>query len=374
MKKFKFNIPYISQSEFFNIKKIFKSDNFINLGFFYKKCVSLIKNKIKAKHIFLTNSCTSAIEAALLSLKLDRDDEVIIQSYTFVSIVDILFKLGIKFKFCDVDKFFTIDLNDLKKKINKNTRVIILTHYNGNSINFRTLKNIIKKKNIIIIEDAAQVYGAKYKNYFLGSIGDFGAFSFHQTKNIHSGSGGALILNNQKYYRNLRDVLDRGTNKTDFINNKANKYSWVSRGVSSSITEMQSVFLLSQLKDEKKVLNKREELFKLYKKEIRSNDKFFEICNFNKFNKSNYHMFYILLKSNNLRPKFIKFMAENKIEVTSHYEPLHLSTVIQKTKAVKEKLPNTEKYAKRIVRLPFYFELKKKDIEYICNKINIFFK
>mgnify|MGYP006100729845 CR=1 FL=1 len=137
---------------------------------------------------------------------------------------------------------------------------------------------------------------------------------------------------------------------------------------------MQSAFLLSQLKDEKKVLDKRKELFNLYKKGIKPNDKFFEICNFNKFNKSNYHMFYILLKNSNLRSKFIKFMKENKIEVTSHYEPLHLSVVMQTTKVVKEKLFNTEKYTKRIVRLPFHFELRNKDIEYIYNKINTFFK
>ena len=220
MKNLAFNIPPITNIRIFDIKKAFKANNFIGNSYFYNKCKNLIKKKIKTNHVFLTNSCTSAIEASLLSLNLKTRDEVIIQSYTFVSIVDILYKLGIKFKFCEVDDNFVLDLNDLKKKINKNTKVIILTHYNGNSIDFLKLKKIIKNKNITLIEDAAQVYGAKYKKFYLGSIGDFAAFSFHQTKNIHCGSGGALILNNKKYYKSLVKVLDRGTNKSDFLKKK----------------------------------------------------------------------------------------------------------------------------------------------------------
>jgi dTDP-4-amino-4,6-dideoxygalactose transaminase len=374
MKNIIFNIPSITNIKNFNIKKAFNTNNFIGNSYFHNKCVNLIKKKFKAKYIFLTNNCTSAIEAALLSLNLKRRDEVIIQSYTFVSIVDILYKLGIKFKFCDIDKNFVLDLNELKKKINKNTKVIILTHYNGNSIDFLKFKKIIKNKNITIIEDAAQVYGAKYKNLYLGSIGDFGAFSFHQTKNIHCGSGGALILNNKKYYKNLVRILDRGTNKSDFIKKKTNKYTWISKGVSSTLTEMQSVFLYSQLKKEKLILNKRKKFFYLYKKYIKTNKKYYDKSDINKYNQSNFHMFYIKLKNLSTRDHLKKYLKKFKIETTSHYEPLHLSTIIKKnTKEKNEKLKNTEKYAKSILRLPLHLSLNEKDIKFISFKINNFF-
>lgn len=374
MKNLAFNIPPITNIRIFDIKKAFKANNFIGNSYFYNKCKNLIKKKIKTNHVFLTNSCTSAIEASLLSLNLKTRDEVIIQSYTFVSIVDILYKLGIKFKFCEVDDNFVLDLNDLKKKINKNTKVIILTHYNGNSIDFLKLKKIIKNKNITLIEDAAQVYGAKYKKFYLGSIGDFAAFSFHQTKNIHCGSGGALILNNKKYYKSLVKVLDRGTNKSDFLKKKASKYTWVSRGVSSSLTEMQSVFLYAQLKKEKQILNKRKKIYFLYKKYLKANKKHYNLCNINKYNQSNFHMFYLKLNKLSTRDHLKEYLKKNKIEATTHYEPLHLSTIIKKnTKEKKEKLPKTEKNANSILRLPLHLNLNEKEIKYISYKINSFF-
>ena len=374
MKNLAFNIPPITNIKIFDIKKAFKTNNFIGNSYFYNKCKNLIKKKIKTNHVFLTNSCTSAIEASLLSLNLKTRDEVIIQSYTFVSIVDILYKLGIKFKFCEVDDNFVLDLNDLKKKINKNTKVIILTHYNGNSIDFLKLKKIIKNKNITLIEDAAQVYGAKYKKFYLGSIGDFAAFSFHQTKNIHCGSGGALILNNKKYYKSLVKVLDRGTNKSDFLKKKASKYTWVSKGVSSSLTEMQSVFLYTQLKNEKKILNQRKKIYFLYKKYLKPNKKHYNLCNINKYNQSNFHMFYLKLNKLSTREHLKKYLKKHKIEATTHYEPLHLSTIIKKnTKEKKEKLPNTEKNANSILRLPLHLNLNEKEIKYISYKINSFF-
>ena len=374
MKNLAFNIPPITNIRIFDIKKAFKANNFIGNSYFYNKCKNLIKKKIKTNHVFLTNSCTSAIEASLLSLNLKTRDEVIIQSYTFVSIVDILYKLGIKFKFCEVDDNFVLDLNDLKKKINKNTKVIILTHYNRNSIDFLKLKKIIKNKNITLIEDAAQVYGAKYKKFYLGSIGDFAAFSFHQTKNIHCGSGGALILNNKKYYKSLVKVLDRGTNKSDFLKKKASKYTWVSRGVSSSLTEMQSVFLYAQLKKEKQILNKRKKIYFLYKKYLKANKKHYNLCNINKYNQSNFHMFYLKLNKLSTRDHLKEYLKKNKIEATTHYEPLHLSTIIKKnTKEKKEKLPKTEKNANSILRLPLHLNLNEKEIKYISYKINSFF-
>lgn len=371
--KINFNYPNVTHHELFNIKKILKGNNFINSGKFYNDCSTLIKKKFSATNVFLTNNCTSAIEAALLSVNLKKKDEVIIQSYNFVSIVDILCKLSINFKFCDINKFFVMDLNDLKNKINKNTRVIILTHYNGNSVDFSELKKIIKNKNILIIEDAAQVYGSKYKNNLLGSYGDFSAFSFHQTKNLHCGSGGALILNNTKYLNNLKNVLDRGTNKSEFLNSKASKYTWVSKGVSSSITEMQSAFLLNQLKNEKKITTKRKKLFNLYKFYLKDLNSKRITSSFQRENTSNYHMFYILLKNLAERNKFIMYMKRKRIEVTSHYEPLHLSKFYKKNFKKNLKLPTTEVMSKKIVRLPLHLKLNSKEIKFISSEIISFF-
>jgi len=374
MKLIKFNFPYITNTESVHLKKTLKNKYFDSNGFYSSKCKFMIAKLLKSPNVLLTSSCTGALEIACLSLNLNENDEVIIPSYTFVSAADVFLKNKVNIKFCDIDDKFVMDLNDLKSKITSKTKAIVVVHYNGNSVDFDKLKKIIKKKNIHIIEDAAQAIGAKFKKNYLGSLGDFGCFSFHNTKNIHCGFGGALIVNNQKLLKKALSIWNRGTNKNDFLKNKTSKYTWITKGASVQLSEMNSSFLYSQLKFLKKNLLLRNNFCLRYAKKLENNSDYFEIPKFNLFNKSNNHIFYLILKNKNIRPKLMIYLKKYKIETTSHYEPLHKSIAAKKFIKNNVALTNTEDLSKKIIRLPLHHAITNKDIDFICKKINFFFK
>jgi dTDP-4-amino-4,6-dideoxygalactose transaminase len=242
-----------------------------------------------------------------------------------------------------------------------------LTHYNGNSVDFEELNKIIIKKNICIIEDAAQAYGSKYKNQYLGTIGDFGCFSYHQTKNIHCGTGGALLINNLKYDKIATIIWNRGTNRSDFFKGNASKYVWINKGSTAYLSEIQAAFLYSQIESFNKVQKFRKFIFDRYIKQLKKIKDKIILPSINNYNISNYHLFYILLPEIKSRPNFIKFMKDHKIEVTSHYEALHLSPMIRNKLKIKIKLPLSEELSKKIVRLPMHMNLKTNDIDYISS-------
>ena len=256
-----FNKPYITNFEISNIKKIFnkKNNDYGYQGKFSKLCNKEIKKITKCKNVLLTSSCTGALDIITKIIDLKKGDEVIIPSFNFVSAVDTFASTGAKIVFCDIDNNFVLNISEIQKKINNRTKAIVLVHYNGNSVDFDKLKILIRNKKIFIIEDAAAAFGSKYKN--LGTIGDFGTYSFHETKNLHCGSGGALIVNNNKYLKKARLIWNRGTNREDFEKKKINKYQWVQEGKSSHLSEIQAAFLLSQLKTFKNNLIKKKKNF-----------------------------------------------------------------------------------------------------------------
>jgi dTDP-4-amino-4,6-dideoxygalactose transaminase len=374
MKIIKFNSPYITNHEAFHLKNTLKKRYFDSRGFYSEKCKAYVSKLVNSKNILLTNSCTGALEIACLSLKLKENDEVIIPSYTFVSAADVFLKNKAKIKFCDIDDNYVMDLNDLQLKISSKTKVIVVVHYNGNSVDFEKLKKIIGNKKIYVIEDAAQAIGAKYKNFFLGSLGDFGCFSFHNTKNIHCGFGGALVVNNQKFMKNALTIWNRGTNRHEFIKKKTSKYTWVTKGTSTQLSELQSGFLYPQLQNLNKNLKLRKKIYFRYLKNLESGKNNYDLPKLNSFNKSNYHIFYLVLKKKNIRTKLINFMKKFKIELVSHYEPLHQSIAAKKFIGPVIKLKKSEDLPKRIVRLPLHHEITVNDINFVCKKIKIFFK
>tara|TARA_Y100000389_G_scaffold201606_1_gene244740 strand:- start:28 stop:1170 length:1143 start_codon:yes stop_codon:yes gene_type:complete len=373
MKNINFTEPYLSNLENKHISNVLKKKEFTNDGYYSKKCSLLIRNRLKAKDVLLTNSCTSAIEIALICLDLKPNDEIIIPSYTFVSVADTISKLKIKIVFCDIDENFMINLDDLRNKISTKTKAIILSHNNGNSVDFKKLKKLINKKKIYIIEDAAQALGAKYKKKFLGTLGDFGCFSFHQTKNIHCGNGGALLINNKKFSKIAKIIWNRGTNRTDFLKGNVKKYVWINQGNASHISEIQSAFLYPQLQNILKVNNIRKKIFYKYLKSLSTLRNIINLPKINKFNTSNYHLFYFLLPKSVRRDNLIKFMKEKKIQVTSHYEALHLSPMAKNKLKINYKLPNSKTLSKKIVRLPMHTNLTNSEINYICINIKRFF-
>ena len=374
-KNIPFHKPYITNLEISNIKKVFdrKNTNYGYQGKFSKLCNNEIKKIIKCKSVLLTSSCTGALDIITKIIDLKKGDEVIIPSFNFVSAVDTFSSTGAKIVFCDIDNNFILDLNDLQKKITNRTKAIVLVHYNGNSVDFDELKILIGNKNIFVIEDAAAAFGSKYKNKYLGTIGDFGTYSCHESKNLHCGTGGALIINNEKYLKKSKLIWNRGTNREDFEKKKVNKYQWVQEGKSSHLSEMQAAFLFSQLKSFKTNLIKKKKIFLQYYNKLKNYTDHFDLPKFNIYNDTNFHTFFLVLKTIRKRKLFLEFMNKNKIQAVIHYEPLHASRIGKKIYK-KNDLKKTFSMSKRIVRLPNFYQISNKDISFVVKKVINFLK
>ncbi len=370
--KILFNKPYLSKIDKKYINQVFENGKFTD-GIFQKKCEYLIKKKIKSKFVALTQNCSSALEIAILLLNLKKDDEVIMPSYTFTSTANAVLLSGAKPVFADINlEDANLDPNSVKKKINKKTKAIILVHYGGNSCDMDEFIKIKKKYNIIIIEDAAHGFLGKFKNKYLGTIGDFGAFSFHETKNFVGGQCGALSVNNASFLNKVNIVLDKGTDRA-IINNKKKYYSWKGIGSEYRSAELPSALLFSQLVKNQEIQSQRAKLWNFYFKNFsKINSNVFTIFSKNKRNKSAYHVFSIIFRNFIVREKFIKYMKKKGIFCYFHYFPLHMSSFGKKFQ--KTKMTNTEKIYNGLVRLPLYPGLKTSEQKRVIIESKKFFK
>jgi dTDP-4-amino-4,6-dideoxygalactose transaminase len=368
--KIVFNKPFTSYSDKRYINDVFKKNKFAD-GFFQKKCENFIKKKINSKFIALTQNCTSALEISMILINLKKDDEVIMPSYTFTSTANAVLLRGAKPVFADVN-LHDINLNydSVKKKINKRTKAIIVVHYAGNSCDMQKFLELKKKYNLFLIEDCAHSFMGKFKNRYLGTIGDFGTFSFHETKNLVGGQCGAMSINNQNYVKRAKIILDKGTDRA-LINNKKKYYSWKDIGSEFRSAELPAALLYSQLSKFDKIDRKRHVISNYYRKKILLIDnKNFSIIKSDPKNKSANHIFALIFKSLKLRDKFINFMKLKKIFCYFHYFPLHLSSFGKKFD--KSKMENTNKINNGLVRLPLYPGLKKKEILRIISEVKKF--
>jgi len=375
MKEIKFNTPLYNPNtkknviRFLNQKKSIHGPGANILGLKKK-----IKKLYNFKHIHLTNSCTSALEICALLIKLKPKDEVILPSYSFITTASSFARTGCSIKYCDIDKETLMPLfSDITKCVNKNTKAIVIVHYQGFSVNYLDkLKNFCKRKKIFLIEDAAQAFGSYFKKKPLGSFGDFSCFSFHETKNIHSGAGGMLVVNNLKYLPRSNIIFDKGSDRYLVINKKQKYYSWVENGSSFLLTELSASYLLPQLHNYQNVINYRSRLYKRYVENFSNwvSDEFY-ICN-NYIYKYNYHALVIILKKNN-RDKLLDFLKKYKIYPFIGYIPLHQSKAGKKYLMKNQKLKNTNLYGNKTIRLPLHNKLNVTDIDFITNKIKSFF-
>lgn len=366
-----FNKPYKSGKEINYIIKAQKNNKISDKGEFYYKCINLLKKQLKAKYILLTNSCTSALEVSALILDIKPGDEVIIPSFSYVSTANAFVKFGATPVFVDINKNnLCIDVKLIEKKITPKTKAIVAVNYAGLSCNYEKLIKICKKNKIKLIEDAAQSYLAEFKKKKLGTLGDFGCLSFHETKNITCGNGGALILKNKKDYIKASYVIDKGTNKKDYINGKIKKYEWVSKGSSYACSEINSAYLFAQLQKGEWVTLYRKNIWEKYnaffKKNYRS--KIITRPLIEKYNNNNGHIYYILLKNKIYRDQFIRSCKKLGVETSFHYLPLHQSKMIRSIKGKKNDLKNSINISNRIVRLPLWVGLDK-DLKIIMKVI-----
>lgn len=375
MKKILFNSPLKRDKYFKNVKNFLNSEESLHGP---GENIFGIKKKIKSyfgfQHIHLTNSCTSAMEMSALMMNLKSDDEVVMPSYTFVTTGSSFARTGCKIIYCDIDpKNLMPSFDNIRDSVNKKTKAIVIVHYQGFSVDYLDkLQIFCKKKNIFLVEDAAQAFGSFYKKKPLGSFGDFACFSFHQTKNLHAGIGGLLVVNNKKFKNRSNFIYDKGTDRSLVINNKRKYFSWVELGSSFLLPELNASYLLPQIKDYKKICNYRSKLYFRYIKNfgVWLKDEFQVYKNLHY--KYNYHALVIVLKKKN-REKFIEFLKKNKIFAFIGYVPLHVSKFGKRYFNKTVSLNNTDELHKRIIRLPLHNHLTVNDIDYVSSVIKKFY-
>ena len=371
--------PSLDESDLKHIKNVLSS-KILTDGFYQKKSEIIIKNYLKSKFIAVTHSCTAALEISAILINLKPGDEVILPSYGFVSIANAIVLRGAKPIFVEVESHdLNISFNDIKKKITKKTKAIYVIHYAGNACEIEKISQYTKIKKIFLIEDAAHAFLGKYKNKSLGTYGDIGVFSFHETKNIVGGQAGCISINNRKLIRRANCILDKGTNRKIFIKNYKKKiissnnnkkfYSWVDLGSEYRAPELSCALLYSQLLKIKNIQNIRKKNWFIFKKLIKKlNSQKFYLIEPNNKSTSAYHILGLIFKTTQLANQFKKIFQNEKIAATFHYVPLHKSKMGKKY--CKYKLPITENIYSKVVRLPLFSDMKIREI----NKISLLIK
>jgi len=379
--KILFSTPIQNEKYYQNVVKLLKSKKSLHgPGINIEKIKDDLKKNFGFKNVLLTHSCTAAMEICALTLNLNKNDEVLMPSYNYNTTASSFVKTGCKIRFCDIDtKNLMPSFNQITQNINSNTKVIIIIHMQGLSIDYLDkLAALCKKKRIILIEDAAPALGSYFKNKPLGRFGDFATFSFHETKNYQCGMGGLLVINNKKYLRKSNIIFDKGTDRSYVVSDpKYHKkyYSWLELGSCFRMPEINASYLQPQINDIKSIISFRSKIYFRYLKNFKPwlNGEFLiSNKNFDKY-KYNFHAFTIILKKND-RENFLSYLSKNKITAFISFEALHLSRIGKEYVDNKTNLTITNNIVKKIVRLPMHNKLKLKDVDYISDKIREYYQ
>lgn len=372
-----FNVPIFIDESVDCIKEAINNRKICGDGEFTKKCSNWMETKFNSNKVLLTTSGTSALEMAAILLDIKDGDEVIMPSYTFVSTADAFVMVGAKVIFVDVNpKTMNIDENEIEKAITSKTKAIVVVHYAGISPDMDKIMKIAKEHNLKVVEDAAQGFMAKYKGQYLGTIGDLGCYSFHETKNYSMGEGGAISINDPKLIERAEIIREKGTNRNKFFRGEIDKYTWVDYGSSYLPSELNCAYLYPQLKRADEINNIRLSAWNYYAnnlKELEEKGKI-EIQYLPEYSKHNAHMFYIKTKNLEERTELIKYLKENGIQAVFHYIPLHTSPAGKKFGVFHGEDKYTTIESERLVRLPMYYELTRKDQDEVISKIKEFYK
>ncbi|NER13252.1 dTDP-4-amino-4,6-dideoxygalactose transaminase [Leptobacterium flavescens] len=373
-----FNKPYLTGKETDYIKEAVNLGKISGNGYFTNKCHLFFEEQFGFKKTLLTTSCTDALEMAAILLNIKEGDEVIVPSYTFVSSALAFIRQGAKIVFADSRADHPgIDEKKLENLISKRTKAIVVIHYAGVACDMDLIMDVAQKHNIFVVEDAAQAIDSYYNGKALGSIGHLGAFSFHETKNIISGEGGLLTINDNSFIERSEIIWEKGTNRSAFYKGEVDKYGWVDTGSSFLPSEIISAFLYSQLEKLPEIQKKRVHLWDLYYKNLRS----LEIQGSIKlpfipgYATNNAHMFYIIADNVMQRDSLIAFLKKKGILAVFHYLSLHKSdyyTKIQKEN--KDELPMADHYTDCLIRLPMFYELTEQQVLFITDTIKEFYQ
>lgn len=372
-----FNKPFLTGKEAHYMYKAVYAGKLSGNGYFTKKCHEFFENKYGFKKCLLTTSCTDALEMCALLADVKPGDEVIVPSYTFVSSALAFVRQGAKIVFADsMSTNPNLDAEKLESLITPKTKVIVPVHYAGVACDMDRIMEIANKYNIIVVEDAAQAIDSYYKGKPLGSIGHLAAFSFHETKNIISGEGGLLVVNDDKFVRRSEIIWEKGTNRSEFFRGEVNKYGWVDTGSSFLPSEVIAAFLYAQLENLKEIQDRRIAIWHKYSdclKEL-STKGYFRVPSIPDFATNNAHMFYLVCRSIEERTALINYLKEKQILSVFHYLSLHKSDYYIRQYHESPNLQYSDLYTDRLVRLPMYYELSLEEVEIICSHIQRFYE
>ncbi len=369
-----FNKPFLTGNETKYIEEAVSSGKISGNGIFTKKCQEFFETRYGFKKTLLTTSCTDALEMAAILLNIEQGDEVIVPSYTFVSSALAFVRQGAKIVFADSREDHPgINEVALEKLITPKTKAIVVVHYAGVACDMDIIMELARKHNVFVVEDAAQAIDSYYKGIPLGGIGDLGTFSFHETKNLISGEGGMLVINNEKFIDRAEVIWEKGTNRTAFFKGEVNKYGWVDTGSSFLPSEIIAAFLFAQLENIDRIQEKRIKNWELYNQGLYLLGDKVNLPKIPDFATNNAHMFYLVLNSEDERDQLINKLKENKIHSVFHYLSLHRSPFYLKNYDEIFDLPMSDYFTKRLIRLPMYYELERVEIERIIKKIMEFY-
>ena len=371
-----FNVPPYTGKEIEYIKDAINNKKICGDGSFTKKCNSWLENRFNAQKVLLTTSGTTALEMATILCGFGPDDEVILPSYTFSSTATSVVLTGAKLVFVDIRKdTMNIDETKIEEAITNKTKGIMVVHYAGVPCEMDTIMEIAKKHNLKVIEDAAQGVMSTYKGKALGTIGDFGCFSFHETKNYSMGEGGALVINNPEYNEAAEILREKGTDRSKFLRGQVDKYTWVNYGSSYLPSDMNAAYLYAQLEKADEINENRLKTWNRYYEALKPLEEkgLIELPFIPSKCEHNAHMFYIKLSDLSERTKFISYMRNKNVQCVFHYIPLHSAPAGLKFGKFEGEDINTTKESNRLVRLPLYYNISRDDLEYVIRCINEYF-
>ena len=381
MSNIPFNKPFLTGKETTYITEAVKSGKISGDGIYTKKCHTYFEEKYGFKKCLLTTSCTDALEMAAILINIQPGDEVIMPSYTFVSTANAFVLRGAKIVFTDSNTTHPgMNEDDIEALITSNTKAIVPVHYAGVACNMDKIMAIAKKHNLYVIEDAAQAIDAYYTGADgikkpLGGIGHLSAFSFHETKNIMSGEGGMLVINDEQFIKRAEIIREKGTNRSSFFRGEVDKYGWVDMGSSFLPSDIIAAFLYAQLEHLDEIQTKRLHIWNMYWNLLKplADKGFIKLPYLSEGSSNNAHMFYITCKNLEARTGLIAHLKAENINAVFHYLSLHKSPFYE-LKHDGRGLPVTDMFADNLLRLPMYFELTEDDILCITNAITNYYE
>lgn len=377
MEKIPFGKPHISGNELTYLQQVLESASLSGDGTFTRKCQKWLVNRLGTPKAMLTHSCTAALEMAAILSGVGLGDEVIMPSFTFVSTANAFVLRGATPVFVDINPHsLNIDPIEVESAISPRTRAIVVVHYAGHPCDMDAILALCQRYGLLLIEDAAQAILTEYKGKKLGTIGDLGCLSFHETKNVISGEGGALLVNNPAFFERADVIWQKGTNRKAFFEGQVDKYTWVDVGSSFLPSELIAAFLYAQLEQSEQINQVRRGHWHLYRQLLLplAQSGYIELADPLPLSEENAHIFYVMLSAAAVRTRLIEYLAQRAISAVFHYIPLHSAPAGRHFGRAHGDLKHTDRVASRLLRLPLFPDMTAGQVHYVCSQISQFFQ